>query len=710
MTSAELTLASGSAHSLDSMFAPSRVAIVGASDKSAWSRLVLTALERSSVEEIVLVNPRSPVVHGRNAVRSLTDAKPVDLAYVITPAAAILGVIEDAARAGVRNLVVLSSGFGEIGEEGRRLEEDMRAALARNGQAMLGPNTLGFVNFSSDSFVWPAGKGFRDVERGGVALITQSGALGGTLAGYAGANAIGLSLLCATGNEAGLTLNDIVDYAVDDPNTKVIALFVESIRDPEGLKGSARRAMRAGKPIVALKVGRSELAAKSAASHTGAIVGDDAVISVALAQEGVIRVDTLEELIGTAGVIANTGPIEVRGVALAAISGGVCDVAADECDRLGLPLAPFSVHTKKRLAELLPDYAAAHNPLDLTGAVVREPTLLGRVLETLAEDGGADVILCQENLGKHSAPTESIRNAAAAMRSARVPSFLLSATGEGLTETQQAHLHEGEIPHLPGGLDIVLGALSRLRWWSQRRAGIEREEPIPGGRALLVPPDAWGTWSEQRTGDFLAEHGIPVVPRLLARTRDEAEVAFLQLGGSVVVKVHSEDIAHKTEVGGVVLGLRDVDAVGDAFETVVTSARSHRPDATISGATISPMRASTMEIIVGVTTDPQWGKVLTIGAGGIWTEIMQDVSSRILPVGTHDVREMIDELRSAPLLRGARGAAPVDLDRLSETIARLGALALACGDRLVAIELNPVRVEGRDVEALDALAIWRDRP
>ena len=694
--------------SLHRMFAPRRVAIVGASDKSAWSRLLYTALKRSDLDEIVLINARSGVVHGSAAAPSLTAANTdIDLAYVITPADAALEIIDDAAHAGVANLVMLSSGFAETGAHGRGLEAEIRQAVTRNRQMLLGPNTLGFVNFTTNSLLWPAGNGFRNVTPGPVALITQSGALGGNLCGYAGAHGIGLSLLCATGNEAGLTLSDVVDHAVDDPSTTVIALFVEAVRNPAGLIRSARRALEAGKPIVALKVGRSALAAQSASSHTGAIVGDDAVTSVALNQAGVMRVYTLEDLMVTAGVLARTGSVSVRGVAVAAISGGVCDVAADTCDRLGLPLPAFSEVTQERLGNLLPDYASAQNPLDLTGAVVRHPTLLADVIQTLADDGGPDVILCQENLGKRSTPTASILNAATTMRESPVPAFLIAATGEGLTEDQQVNLRESNIPFLPGGLNTILGALARLRWWRKLRARFAFEDASQAPPLIDIPTDAHGTWSEYRTSQFLAEFDIPVIPSVAVGSRQEAVDEFLRSNESVAMKILSPDIAHKSDVGGVRLGLDNAAAVATAFDEVIESARAHRPDATVLGVTLTPMRSSAVELIVGVTTDSQWGKVLTVGAGGLWTEIMKDVSSRVLPVSADEVRTMLDELRSAPLLRGARGTAAVDLGRLSTVIARIGALAVACGDQLVELEVNPLRVEGDDIEAMDALAVWQ---
>ncbi|WP_214102688.1 acetate--CoA ligase family protein [Acrocarpospora catenulata] len=691
------------------LFTPRRVAIVGASDRSAWSRLVHEALRRSGIV-VELVNPRAQVVHGVATVPTLTAIDgPVDLAYVMTPAAAVLDTVVESGQAKIPSLIVLSAGFGESGASGRGLERAIGETVRAQGQTMLGPNTLGYVNFTTNTFLYPAGNGLRDVSPGSVALVTQSGALGGMMTGYAAAHAIGISFLCATGNEADLTVSDIIDYAVDDPATKVIGVFAEAIRNPAGLRRAARRALEAGKPIVMLKAGRSELAARTAATHTGSIVGDDAVVDAVLAQDGIIRVDSLEVLVGTAGVLAKVGPTPVRGLTVAAISGGVCDLAADGCDRLGIPLPQFRDDTRARLSEVLPDFTGAHNPLDLTGAIVRHPRLLADVLTTIADDGQADMVLCQENLGKRSRPTESIINGAKAMHEAAIPAYLISATGEGLTEQQKQSLAEFDIPYLGGGLEIILSGLARQRWWAQqRRHALAQPTTAPRPRPQVEP--GRGKWSEARTSDLLSSWSVPLVPRRVVRSAAAAVAAFEEFGGPVVLKIVSPDILHKTEIGGVRLDVTDTASVAAAYEAIVDSASRLRPDAVIDGVLVSPMRPPALELLVGVTTDPQWGQVLTVGLGGTWTEIFKDVSTRLLPVAAGDVRTMLTSLRSAPLLLGARNSRPADLDALSEVIAHIGALAVACGPALSAIEVNPIRVDGSQIEVLDAVALWADEP
>ncbi|WP_331773210.1 acetate--CoA ligase family protein (plasmid) [Embleya sp. NBC_00888] len=691
------------------LFSPRRVALVGASDRSAWSRLVYQALIRSGID-VELVNPRAETVHGVVAVPSLSaiDAQ-VDLAYVMTPAAAVLETVLESGRVGIPSLIILSSGFGESGASGRRIEQGIGETVRAQGQVLLGPNTLGYLNFTTNTLLYPAGKGLGDVTPGSIALVTQSGALGGMMTGYAAAHDIGINFLCATGNEADLTVSDVIEFAIDDPATKAIGVFAESIRNPAGLRRAAQRALAVGKPIVMLKVGRSELAAQTAATHTGSIVGDDAVVDAALAQDGIIRVDSLEDLVVTTGVLAKVGVEPLRGVAVAAISGGVCDLVADGCDRLDIPLPQFAESTRRRLADLLPDFAGAHNPLDLTGAVVRHPKLLADVLTAVADDGQADVVLCQENLGKRSRPTDSIINGAKAMREARIPTYLISSTGEGLTDRQKQSLTEFDIPYLGGGLDITLSALARQRWWAHQRLNASQRTP---GDAKIpqapTPEPGRGTWSEVRTGEMLSDWGVPVVPRRLVHSPEEAIAVAAEFAGPVAMKIVSPDIAHKTEVGGVRLGVAGPGAVGRAFTAIMDGVGRARPEARLDGVLVSPMRSSALELLVGITTDAQWGKVLTVGLGGTWTEVLSDVRARLLPVVPSDVKPMLMSLKSAPLLLGARNSQAADLDVLGAVIARIADLAIACGPALSAMEINPLRVHGAQVEVIDALAIWSD--
>jgi acyl-CoA synthetase (NDP forming) len=387
------------------LFAPAAIAMVGATDKSGWSVATFANLRRHGFAgPVYLVNPRTEVVHGEQAYRSLTDVPgPVDLVYVMVPTPVVLDVLKEGARLGIRHYVVLTAGFGETGAEGRKREEELTAFCRANGLTVLGPNGNGYINAGAG--ITPYGLPIPPpLLRGSVGVVLQSGALASSVLAFSQARGIGLSLLTSMGNEAVVSVTDVIDHLVDDPATRVIALFLESIRRPEEFARVARRALAAGKPIVALKIGRSGLASRTAQAHTGALVGDDAVIDAAFRQLGVVRVRSLEDLIITAGLLASSGPLPGPRLGVVTPSGGASEIIADRAEDEGLELPAFAEETVARLTEIMPDFGSAANPLDVTGYVVVDRTLLGRALRIVAEDPGIDVVMLLSDLPRAEPP------------------------------------------------------------------------------------------------------------------------------------------------------------------------------------------------------------------------------------------------------------------------------------------------------------------
>ena len=695
------------------LFEPRSVALVGASDRSSWSHLIHTALTVGGFTgDVHYVNPRSPTANGRPTVARLGDLEaPVDLAYVMVPQSGVLEVLEEAADAGITNAIVLSAGFAEAGPDGQRAQREMEELATRHGLAIVGPNTLGFVNVPRRVSLFPGAHNW-SIQPGSVGLASQSGALGGTLMGYFAAEHIGLSLLVSTGNEAVVTLSDVVDYLIDEENTRAIALFIEAIRKPAELLRVAERALGAGKPIVALKVGRSELSARTAAAHTGAMVGDDRVIDAVFRQSGIIRVNSLEQLVVTAAVLAQTGPLRGRRLGVASISGGACDIIADRAEQEAIQLPGFAERTVAGLAELMPDYGTAHNPLDVTGAAIRDPNLFGQTLELIGADGGIDVLLCQMGVTLEQEPgvlTESLVNIAAALRAAPVPRVFSPATGEGLPPEHRDLVTKLGLPFVGGGLELVLSGLGRAMWWSDFYRQ-RRNEPrtVFSPELTSAPPaeERKGHWSEERARRLLEANGVPVVPAILATDADGAANAAAQLGYPVVLKVASPDLLHKSDIGGVRLDVRDEPSVRAAFDDILAAARRVSPPPRIEGVLVSPMRSGGVELLTGIVRDPMWGQVLAVGLGGVWTEIFNDVSLRVLPVTAADVQAMLGELKGAALLRGARGSTAADVGALVDVILRIARLAQALPPDLESLEINPLRVQGSQIEALDALVTW----
>ncbi|WP_343994628.1 CoA-binding protein, partial [Nocardioides dubius] len=387
-----------SRESVDVLLNPRSFALIGASDKSTFSTLLHGNLVAAGWEESTfLVNPRRSEVHGR-ATYPTCEAigRPIDLVHVMVPAAAAPDALRDAAAAGAKAAIVLSSGWSEVGPEGLQRQQDLVALADELGIALLGPNVLGVVNVGAG--IPAMALSDPPTEPGPVALISQSGASCGAMKEFAAMAGVGLSHVCTVGNEAMVTVGHLVDVLVDDDSVGAVAIFMESVKEPEVFAAAARRAAAAGKAVVVLKAGRSELAARSAASHTGALVGDDRVIDAMFTDLGVIRVDTIEEMLVTAGIAAHTGPLKRPGIGVVSISGGACDIVADLADAGSAELPELSGATTAALAERMPDFGHAHNPLDITGAAIIDPTLWTASVRAVGTDPSVGSVLVINSL------------------------------------------------------------------------------------------------------------------------------------------------------------------------------------------------------------------------------------------------------------------------------------------------------------------------
>jgi acetate---CoA ligase (ADP-forming) len=719
---------------LRAFFAPRSIALVGASDNSGWARFIVASCATAGFAgPLTAVHPRATGAFGLPVVPSLRDlTEPAELAFILTPVQAVEGVLDDMAAAGIPNAVVLASGYREVGEAGRTLEDALLDRAMANGITMLGPNCLGFVNphrrAAPYALALPP-----PLIAGPVGVALQSGALASVVLAFAKAHAIGLSLLTSMGNEAMMTTADVLDYLVEDEATRVICLFLEEIGDPAGFARVAEKADRAGKPIVALKVGSSPAGQQAALAHTGSVAGDDAVVDAVLRQLNVIRVTSLEELLTTGAALGYSRWPRGRRMGVLTLSGGACDIIADAASARGVAIPDFSAGTEAAIAALLPPFASPHNPLDVTGFGVlanlsgkKGPlTAVDHALDIAVQDPNLDFVLFSGvTLPEGRPPDEDTARTletrvdwlAMRMDSAPIPIIPVGSTCVNLSDYGRELLRKHGITFL-GGLDLAMTALGHaLRWLENRgrvRAPVPRRITAPGRAADAAAAGPWseGPWSEVRARRLLAEAGVPVVPGGLADSADEAvEIAF-RVGLPVALKICSAQITHKSDIGGVVLGLGSEAEVRAGYEKVRAAGSRFQavPEASVDGVLVTPMRTGGTELLAGVTVDPAFGPVLAVGLGGIWVEVLNDTSLRLLPVDAAEVRRMLGELRGLPLLEGARGTAPASLDAVAGAIAALGEAALALDGSLRALEVNPLWVNGDQVEALDVLVITEAR-
>lgn len=699
---------------LTSLFRPRSVALVGASDKSAFSMLAYRNLvDFGFGSRTYLVNRRGAETHGQPTVRSCAAiGEPVDVAYLMVPQAGMLEALDDAAAAGIRNACVLSSGYGEAGEAGRAAQAELAAHAEALGMVLLGPNHLGFANFTDRVPVCSI-PGLPKVA-GPVALLSQSGASSSAMLDFATMVNVGLSYLVTLGNETMITAGHVLDFLVEDPGTRAVAVFMETVRDPDVFRRAARRAAEAGKAIVVLKAGSSALSARTAAAHTGALVGDDRVIDAVFADLGVIRVDSIEDMLITAGAAAALGRLERPGIGIVSISGGACDIVADRAEELGASLPELAAPTHDALAQTMPGYGTVQNPLDVTGAAVIDPTIFTRSIEAISKDPSIGVVGVINGVpwtddGRPYMGQMFVDAIGAGIRAAACPAVYINQVMQPITDYTRTVMEHGQVPYVIPGLRQAVVALRNVAWWS----GATPSTPAApaGGQAAQAGPvraaaERHGRWSEDAARQLLSSAGISVVPARLVTTADDAVKAAADFGAPVSVKVVSPEILHKSDIGGVRLDVpADEEPIRDAFRAV-TAAAAAVDGAHVDGALISPMRSGGTELLVGVVRDQQWGLVLAVALGGIFVEVLQDSALAPLPVTAARAEKLLEKLRGRAVLHGTRGAGPADLGALAAVIARIGDLAVALGDDLESLEVNPLRVDGATIEALDAVVTW----
>ncbi|GGN61700.1 hypothetical protein GCM10011349_44600 [Novosphingobium indicum] len=676
------------------------IALCGASDKSNWSNAIYHNTHAFGFKgKVFAVNRKGVPAHGVPGYKSCQDIpEPVDLAYIYVPTEAVLDALTDVAAAGIKSVIVLSSGFAEAGAEGVALQDELVRIAEENGICLIGPNSLGVADVARGNAVTamrPSGK----LPSGKLALLSQSGSVCYEILEYALQQGIGLSVIAAVGNEAAVDQPDMIEALVDRDDVQAFAIFVETIRNPERFIAAARKTFAKRKPIVMLKVGKSEISAAIAQAHTGSLVGDDRVLDAVCARYGVVRVDSIEALINCAALMIHAGVIERPGIGAASLSGGTSGLLADAAEKYGVSFPAFAPETVAALREALPPFAGTLNPLDVTGQGFNDLTLWGRCCEIISRDPGIGFTIAAGSLNPLGAVTSHLGDALTNIGSGGI---FLSNTSFAIDSEDLARRH---IPAAVAGIEGIMSNLAKAIEWSARVKSSEA-----AAEAMAAPPAQSPTKlprSEREVLEHLAAHGVPVVPaRIVNSGQQAAEAAHAMGDGPFALKILSPDIQHKTDIGGVRLNVAAGEATTRAYEEIMASVSAARPDAAIDGVIVSPMRESGVELVVGTIRDPSWGPVIVVGLGGVWVEVLKDSQLRPLPIDRSEAIEMVNGLKAAALLKGFRGAPPADIEKLADTIVAIGNAALALGPELATLEINPLRVRGGEIEALDGLATY----
>lgn len=700
---------------LSPLLTPRSIAVVGASERyGSAGRLVLENLRHLRYNGAVYaVHPRYAEVLGFPCYPDLKSLPgPVDSVAVLLAADKVLEVLDEAVQIGAGAAWVLASGYAEAGREGEAREAELVRFAKESGLLVCGPNCIGVANLVDGVATYSVALSPKTCA-GGVSAVVQSGAV---CLGLANSARFGFRYLISSGNEAVLGAADYIGYLASDPHTKVIVAFLEGISSPEKFVTGARAAAEAGKPILAVKIGRSEVARRTVQAHTGSLAGSDAVCDAVFRHLGVIRLNTLDELMEAAKLFATCPLPEGGGVGLLSLSGGQIGLIADLAQNLGLEFPPLSEQAQRVLSEILPPYSSIANPLDAWGSGDLEKTYPACV-DVVAQEENVHLLAISRDTPPDVARREveqSLSVAEAAVRSAQEtgkPVLMFSNFSAGFHPEVEQALRKGDIPYLQGTAKTLRAIQAFVQYGSLHR---RTEEPVTGGCSSpsTVPvwrerlSDAQVGLTEVEARHLLADYGIPGPAEAVATTADEAIEAAQDIGYPVVLKILSSDIQHKTEIGGARVGLEDDAAVATAFREVMQMARRHHPKARLEGVLIQErIPAHAVEVILGIVQDRDFGPVVVFGSGGVLVEVMEDSSLRLPPLSREEALAMIDETHAGRLLGGFRGLPPADVDALTDALVRLSQLAKDLGDLIAALDINPLMVlpSGQGVRAVDAL-------
>ncbi|MES2227304.1 MAG: acetate--CoA ligase family protein [Pseudomonadota bacterium] len=694
--------------SLNPLFEPRAIAVYGASsDPTKIGGRPLDFLKGSGYDgPLYPINPKAAQIQGLPSFATVAAVPgPVDLAIVAVPAPAVLAALEDCAANGVGGAVVLSSGFAEVGGQGAQWQQQISALARRTGMRVVGPNCMGIINVRRrilGTFT-PSAAGF-GLTPGRISLVSQSGAFGGYCLSLIRQRGLGLNLWITTGNQCDVDFADCVNHYAQDDGTDVIVGYVEAATDKDRLISALALARERGKRIVMMKVGSSEAGAHATASHTASLAGSDQVYDGLFKQYGVYRARTIDELFDVAYAcsVVRQSPKGKR-IGLLTVSGGVGALMADVATDCGLDVAPMPEDAQRRLKEILP-FAGPRNPVDMTAQLVNDLSLFEKNFQLMLEEGGYDVVVAflssvGQVLDLSTRLLEQLKKVLQRFPDRTViMSMLASPEVRQLYEAAGVMLFDE-----PTRAVRAASALVHLAAEAERARTLSAPPLLPAG--ALAPPER--AINEVDAKRVLASAGIPVVRELVATSEDAAVRHAAELGFPVVLKIASADIAHKSEIGGVLIGLQDEAQVREGFRTLMQRAKTHAPQARLDGVVVARMAGKGVETILGVVRDPVFGAVVMFGLGGVFVEAFKDVAFRVAPFGVDEARAMIDEVKGRILLTGLRGQPPSDEDALANAIAALSVYAARHEAAIESIDINPFVVlpRGQGALALDALIV-----
>ncbi len=688
---------------LNKLIKPKSIAVIGASEKEGFGGDTTRNLLKFSkdLDRVYLVNPKRDTVLGRKCYPALADINDtIDLCIICTPKATVLPLLKQAAEKGCGGAVVFASGYGETGSEGKKDEQELIDEANRLGIAIMGPNCAGFANFINHIFCFA----FLVEERersGNIGFLSQSGQI---ILGGLDLPSMGFSYVISSGNSCNIKVEDYLQFMVEDADTKVIGAYLEGITQPEKLVAAFRKAAILKKPVVVLKTGKSQKSRQLAASHTGSLSGSDQSVRAIMRKYGVIEAGDLEELCGIVTAFSWLAELPEGGRAMFMnVSGGEAGVTAELAEQYQIPLAEISSQTREYLAGLMPEYGTVNNPFDMTAGIGYNTPVLVKALEAVSNDDGVDMIVMGYTITpeifdatiSHMVEAVQIARKNVSMKPIVWIPFIEHTRERECADT----LRNSGVPLLPTGM-YAFRTLKAIQDFAQFQF-----EDIPVSLPERKEDGESRGLSEYDSLCFLRENGVAIPPQAVADTLEKAIEAAETLGYPVSCKIHSADIQHKSDVGGVKLNIKTPEELAAAYQSIMESVSEKCPQARIEGVLLKPMLKAGAEIIIGINNDKQFGPMMMVGMGGVFVELFKDVQLAAAPLSSHQAHRMIKSLKAFPLLNGYRGSKPCDVDALAELLVNISEMAARQKDKIKELDLNPVFVTEDGVSIADALLV-----
>jgi acetyltransferase len=692
-------------NAIHALLHPQSIAILGASAdfEKLNGRTLKALIEKKYAGQIYPVNPKYTQIAELKCYSDVADLPfGIDLAIVAVPAKKVPSQLIALGKKGIKAAVVFSSGFSEVGGEGVDLEIQLKQSIKDSGVRVLGPNCLGLINAFENVMATFSQFSLGPTLPGPAAFVTQSGALGTATAGLARRRGLSFGYFVNTGNESDIHFVDIMKQIIVDPKIRVGAGYIEGLKDGQGLLDVAKTALDASKPLIITKVGRTRAGAKAIASHTGSLAGEDAVFDGVIRGAGIIRARSDEHLLDMVEVFSKATLPEGDGIGFITRSGGAGALMADRAEELGLNVVTLQADTVARLRKVVPVFGSTGNPVDITAQGLVDPSLMRESLKILLSDPKIDVAIAWLAFTEKEADV-TVQCFIEAKNATTKP-FIVSWVG--IPEPALLKLREAGIPVLRGADPAVEAAAALVQYAKAHRHALADAAAV---KALRCPPSylksGVGIVPTLVAGEQLQLAGVKVVSAKLATSVESAIEIAREMGYPVALKIESSMIAHKTEVQGVKLGLKDAEAVRWAYQAITESVRRFKPDAPVDGMIVQPMIEGDVELVIGLQNDPVFGPVVMVGLGGIHIEILKDVVFRKAPVTEEQAGRMLDELKSTAMLNGVRGKSAVDRQALTQMISRLSCLGMLESGLIKEVDLNPVIAGPHGVTAVDWLIV-----